>query len=461
MDELKQQFEELLRAYRDFQLLLDHRRDIDKDDVTDKEPQLQEKAKLAIQTFSTCFGERLQKVPGVLSSTPFKLAVATMVEWASQLLPQRAERNIASTIEDCASWLQTYSSQSDLSSVSGNSQAPWPFVKKVRVYLKAYILSKGLIIADLPGLRDLNSARQVTTERYVRQCHQILVVARIDRAITDKSIKHICELARRVNLSKVDFVCTFSEDVKTEEALDDWPKERAKIDALQREIAVNIDKMDSLSEEIGHYGHNIANLTREEERKFSQLQWDYRMAEKSKENGDLHLKRFIVTLRNDKVSHGLREEYHDYLIATSLSIFCVSNAMYWENREKSADIALPHLRFSGILELRRYCISIVAESRLQATQTFIQEAIPTLIGSVQLWVEAGSGDASAESKQRVLDAVSTIQHELDKVRSPWFLVWWITVLHHIRLFSHDQITPSVHTSFHTYFLMVKIEADPC
>jgi hypothetical protein len=403
-------------------LLPDHWRNINEDEVTHRHQlRLLKKAELALETFVTGFGERLGELPGILSSIPFEYAVATMVEWASQLLPQQAERNTFSTIEDCSSWLRKLSSETDTPLPSGNAQVSWPFIQKVRVYLKAYILSKGLIIADLPGLRDLNSTRQAITERYVRQCHQILVVAHIDRAITDKSVKQIFELALRANLSKVDIVCTRSEDIQTREVIHDWPIEKETIEDMQREIDAYANEIESLQDEIDEYDQDVANLTREEERQLLKLQGDYRKAVKAKQGHDLDLQRFVVRLRNDKVSHRLREEYRNHPIATSLGIFCVSNKIHWDNREKAADISLPYLRFSGILELRCHCIGAVAQSRLQATQTYIKDNIPALIGSVELWVEAGSGNASAESKQRVLDAVSAIQQELEKVRSSRFM----------------------------------------
>ena len=93
--------------------------------------------------------------------------------------------------------------------------------------MRAHILSRGLILADLPGkqydlrlkililtnvgLRDLNSARQNVTERYVRQCHQIFAVARIGRATTDTGVKEVFELARRAALSNVGVICTQSD----------------------------------------------------------------------------------------------------------------------------------------------------------------------------------------------------------------------------------------------------------
>jgi hypothetical protein len=422
VDELKQQYEELLRAHRDFKLLPKGQSNGEDSDMTDNDKQrLQKKSALATATFEASFGERLKEMPGILLSTPFEPAIAKMVDWASQVLPQQAAQNTFSTIEECSSWSRELVSETDRATSNGNVRKSWPFIQKVRIYLKAYILSKGLIIADLPGLRDLNSARQAITERYIRQCHQIFVVARIDRAITDESIKQIFELARRVDLSKVDIVCTRSEDTQPREAIHDWPAERVKIEELQTSITIDEKEMASLKEEIDDLEDDIEHLNHDDKRLLLELQMDYRKAERSKENHDLELKRFIVTLRNDKVSRSLRQEYRNHPVATSLRIFCVSNNVYWDNREKPSDVALPYLNFSGIVDLRRYCIGVVAQSRLEATRKFINDEIPALLGSIELWVNAGSGNASAETKQRVLDAVAGMQRELDEVRSAQFL----------------------------------------
>jgi hypothetical protein len=384
--------------------------------AADDKQQLQKKSMLATATFEASFGERLREMPEILLTVPFERAIAKMVEWSSQLLPQAEQRSF-SRIEECCSWSRELVSETESASSSGNVRRSWPFIQKVRVYLKAYILSKGLIIADLPGLRDLNSARQAITERYVRECHQIFVVAKIDRAITDESIKQIFELARRVDLSKVDIVCTRSEEIQPREALHDWPAQRVSIEELQTSITTAEKEMESLKEEIDDLEEDDGHLTREDERQLLDLQRDYRKTERIKENYDLELKRFIVKLRNDKVSRDLRQQYRNHPIATSLSIFCVSNSTYWDNRGKPSDVALPYLEFSGIIDLRRYCIGVVAQSRLEATRKFIKDEIPALLGSIELWIDAGSGNASAESKQKVLDAVASMQTELDKVRS--------------------------------------------
>lgn len=111
----------------------------------------------------------------------------------------------------------------------------------------------------------------------------------------------------------------------------------------------------------------------------------------------------------------LQTRYESYLGGQNLRTFCISNTMYSEERHKPAQRALPFLNLSGILELRRYCIGIVAESHLRTTIEYIKDEIPAFLGSVELWIQAGSGDASAERKQQILDTVSVIQYEMDDV----------------------------------------------
>jgi hypothetical protein len=414
--ELKRQLEELLRAYRDFQLLPKAAKSTDEDEESESLGKaLERKADLATQTFRAIFREKLEKNPNVLSSMAFDRAIGLMVDWTSQLLPRTQGQQSFSTIEQCSSRLRELTSNADETSTNDISQIRWPFIRKLRVYLNAYILSKGLIIADLPGLRDQNSARKAITERYVRQCHQIFAVARIDRALTDESLKEIFELARRAKLSKIDVVCTRSEEVQTREARHDWIAEKARIEELQNVIDEDARAVDSMKEDIEDFEQDLTNLTREEEYDFRQLQQEYRKAQKSKETNEFELLRFIVGLRNRKVSDRLLEQYRGHPIATTLRTFCVSNKIYWDHREKSTLASMPYLTMSGIIGLRQYCIGIVADSRLRISTEFIKDQVPAFLGSVELWVKAGSGSSSAEKKQKILGAVHAIQKALDEV----------------------------------------------
>jgi len=112
----------------------------------------------------------------------------------------------------------------------------------------------------------------------------------------------------------------------------------------------------------------------------------------------------------------VQTEHGGHPLAATLQTFCVSNTLYWDHRTNPANVALPYLQLSGIINLRQHCIGIVAEDNLYATKTYVNNEVPAFLGSLQLWVNAGAGNASAERRQGILGKVSMIQRELDEVR---------------------------------------------
>lgn len=96
--------------------------------------------------------------------------------------------------------------------------------------MNAHILSKGLVLVDLPGmlkfltrasfslssnyslgLRDLNAARRNITERYLRECDDIFAVCGIGRATTDQSVQDVLRMPRHRPDTNIGVVCTRSD----------------------------------------------------------------------------------------------------------------------------------------------------------------------------------------------------------------------------------------------------------
>lgn len=72
-----------------------------------------------------------------------------------------------------------------------------------------------------------------------------------------------------------------------------------------------------------------------------------------------------------------------------------------------------YLELSGIKELRRYCQSVPADAQLRATESFLQNQLPALLGSLSLWASARA-DSVTVSRDDVLrgildEAVETLQ----------------------------------------------------
>ncbi|KAF2108978.1 hypothetical protein BDV96DRAFT_652220 [Lophiotrema nucula] len=415
LEELRTQFQQLLRAYRE------HQSADGSGMTTEERDDLKRRADLAISTFNASFRENLHSTPGVLTALPFDHAIETLMDWTTQILgrPAGAGRGSASresfeNTGECSDRLQLLTSEFE----ERDRACLWPFIRKIKVYLRAHILSRGLIIADLPGLRDLNSARQNVTERYVRQCHQIFAVTEIGRAITDPGVKEVFELARRASLSNAGIVCTRSDDIQASEAKQDWREERARIEAMQSVIARSVREMETLREEIGEFGEDTSLLDLDDQAELLELQQRLYRTEVSHKQREYELQEHIINVRNRKVTQELRHLYRRDAGAQELNVLCISNTNYWKYRNKPAREALPFLNLSNIIALRRHCVGIVAESHLRATTEYIRDEIPAFLGSVELWVQAGSGNANAERKKQVLGTLSSVQDQLDELTSP-------------------------------------------
>jgi hypothetical protein len=66
----------------------------------------------------------------------------------------------------------------------------WPMTNGASsIYVDAVVLKAGVVLVDLPGLRDANLARVKVTQGYLMKCDRIFIVSKISRAITGQSEK--------------------------------------------------------------------------------------------------------------------------------------------------------------------------------------------------------------------------------------------------------------------------------
>lgn len=122
-----------------------------------------------------------------------------------------------------------------------------------------------------------------------------------------------------------------------------------------------------------------------------------------------------MTTRNEETSHGLRMAYEHLVPDWRLAIFCVSNRDYRKNRNSPRDISRPILELSGIIQLRKHCISIVSDSQLRNATMYMKQKVPALLDSLQLWVQSGSGSLDAQQKQAVHRTLDEVEQKLQQV----------------------------------------------
>lgn len=100
------------------------------------------------------------------------------------------------------------------------------------------------------------------------------------------------------------------------------------------------------------------------------------------------LHELTINIRNADIGKGLKKEYKEEPCGAALRVFCVSNQLYWKHRMEAVNVSKKFLDLSGIVELRKHCIGVVAENYVRTVRTFIDDTIPALLGSASLWVRS-------------------------------------------------------------------------
>ena len=99
----------------------------------------------------------------------------------------------------------------------------WPFVRVVRVYIKAKALSTGATLIDLPSLIDSNASRAAVAQEYMQKCAAHWIVSPINRAIDERVARDLLSPNLRLQLhmdgavDTLTFVCTKTDDVSVSE----------------------------------------------------------------------------------------------------------------------------------------------------------------------------------------------------------------------------------------------------
>lgn len=160
IDDIMEQMSELVRSYRNYHLNHIHM------DPAEKE-ECKENAQTARDTFRTMFRGLIDSEQFLIND-PENAVLGTLRSWAEQIRPSPiGERGVGLMLGECSDLLLQLTSEQ----TSAREPPAWPYVRKIkyaltynksaslysiiannhRVSLNAHILSKGLVLVDLPG----------------------------------------------------------------------------------------------------------------------------------------------------------------------------------------------------------------------------------------------------------------------------------------------------------------------
>lgn len=261
-----------------------------------------EQSELAWSTLEAAFGDQRGFKKELLrdnSDEAKKRALDSFSQWIQELHWPEGGRN--------GIWQSTAQDAEECCEKTGQfmENRLWPFTKVVRIFLSAQVLKTGIILADLPGLRDTNLARVRATERYLLKADHIFIIAKISRAISDQSLKSslYTALAQHIphewndsagRFLNVSVICT-----KTEEINFDTLKAKfcGPQKPISKEVFQELDRKIKLAKNTGD--------------------------EKAKKLLKLEREFLLIKARNEFVKAGLQRAYAEKVENKTLEVFCV------------------------------------------------------------------------------------------------------------------------------------------
>ncbi|KAI0097023.1 hypothetical protein GGR51DRAFT_542081 [Nemania sp. FL0031] len=395
--ELIPHLEDLLRDYRQFHL------NRNAFELLDERDYLRKQASIANDTFKAMFRNHFTN-QDILKQGSGSEALLTMKSWVQDFRNRSMPplEHFGLSLDECSKVLLEVNSE--------KSRTPlWPWIKKIKVFSNAHILSKGLILVDLPGLYDVDSFRCRNTELYIRKCNEIFIVADQSRAVTSEGVKKVIELAKQDGLPNINIgiICTKSDFIKPNEAAMHCEDDETA-NEIRRQSQVIADKKSEISElNKDIQGYYDVELDDEEKFELDGLNNQLRRIEKSLAQHELDLRNFIVADRNASVKKKLVDSYRGEVPGNSLAVFCTSETIYWKHRTESKQSALPHLKLSGIPEVREYCMAMVSEGQYNAAANYVWGDIGALLGDLTLW------SLGAQNNTVIRNTLNIVEEMLD------------------------------------------------
>ncbi|OAA60385.1 Dynamin, GTPase domain protein [Niveomyces insectorum RCEF 264] len=378
-------------------------------------------AALANDTFQALFGRQLARDGGdaKLREEPIEAVLPRLHGWLAGLyatLP--TARETFANVDRFKARLHALTSHASGRNRDAHAPALWPCIRSVKVSLRARILSQGLVLVDLPGLRDRNVARQEVALRYMRKCNRIFAVCSIGRAVTDMGVKEVLDKARKLQIARVGIICTKTDVLNREEAKAGLTGElRRTAERLTESIVDAKDELDDLEwqgnvlleqEMEGADRPREGNASFDVLRRQQQLRIECRSLEQE-------LDTLLVQDRNDRTKRDLDAQYRRELPEDGrLLTFCVSNKYYWDYANRPKEETRPVLHLSGIPELRKHCLSMAADGRFQQVKKYFRNEISALLGEVKMWAASGVESRDANQKQVILKTLETAESDLAK-----------------------------------------------
>ena len=264
---------------------------------------------------------------------------------------------------------------------------PWPFVEVVQVSFNSPTLAQNVIIADVPGVSDVNYFRVENAARYLQSCNTTIVVGKIDRLQDNVAFRQqYMDAYRRRRSGSVILVATRSDDLNDENGsmlvLDSATESQLssiseKLLDVEKRTKLTVNEMDGnkLNKKVK------ANKALKKQKKKLMAR---KNALKKQRKG------IRVALCSKQVSRTIGLNYHaDTGDDAGAPVFCVSNRMYMrhlrgygpDNEQSVPTMTLEETHTPALIS---HIFALPSKGRTADLDHFVRVTIQTLLSVFQM-----------------------------------------------------------------------------
>lgn len=422
----------------------------DPDDVDDNELSQMSTARDCLQEL---FADRLdfnsaEMFMGTATSSKDPKILGQLMKWTTEIhqrFIKKGKTSIifeASTPEELTEQYHPFTRSVANASFGGQPLrfTPWPFVEVVQVSLNSPILAQNVIIADVPGVSDVNYFRVDNAARYLQKCNTTIVVGKIDRLQDNVAFRQqYMDAYRRRRSGSVILVATRSDDLNDENGstlvLDSATESllisiNEKLMAIEKKIKLTVNEID---------GNKLLNKKSKANKKLKKRKKKLI----ARKNALEKLRRGIrMALRSKQVSRTIGLNYRaDTGDDAGAPVFCVSNRMYMRHLrgydpDNEQSIPTMTLEETQIPALISHIFALPSKGRTADLDHFVRVTIQTLLSVIQM-------SCSTSTIKRVEHLTRIVA----KTREVWLkCIVWCSSLTHVRDLTQGSVSLSPSSS---------------
>ena len=257
--------------------------------------------------------------------------------------------------------------------------SPWPLVQLVKVGLDSELLRHGIIIADVPGISDINRTRVKNANQYLPNCDFLLVCAPMARSVTNPQTSSYLAQAFRSHGSRKALIMTKIDDIKDDIAIQTRFEEHRNLIELRTERHNVENELKSLYEQ----KKSLKRKRRTEQGVQDRIDElaEYQPLLETVEKGRCIQIRVGNTTPEMQVLYKERTKDQE-----RLEVWGVSNSEYEKHLKNIDGVGFPiPIEYTGIPSLRLRLKELAETAKVETLKLYIKNALPNVLTRAEIW----------------------------------------------------------------------------